>query len=253
MSPMKRPYLSVALFSLLLGAGAVASCGGKVVYDGQPNEGAGGAAASTGTSSSHTSATGGGGPGPGTGAGGSVTTGTTGSVTAVSSSTGPSCGCAEFCTVLENCGVSAKQCKGFCNQVPESAKQCVCNLPPGCGGIGMCIGAGTGGMTGGTSVGSSGSGGGGNPGLPFQCKSCVNKAAANQCDSQFNACQNNADCLSILDCHKQCGYSPACSTKCEGQLPNGSSDFNALITCAACDNCPMECAGTGLQNYCVMP
>src|SRR4051794_35838233 len=120
---MKRSFLesrgAIALLVVTLSGVALASaCGGKVVVDAGTSGSNVGGATSTGPTMSSTM---------------SQTVGPTGTMSSVISetatgTTGTSmmCGCDEFCAKVKQCGGPGSECFGFCDQVPQDVKQCVC-------------------------------------------------------------------------------------------------------------------------------
>lgn len=62
------------------------------------------------------------------------------------------------------------------------------------------------------------------------CDDCVHEFCAAPCHS----CETNAECVAILDCIKErCvtgGVDFACALECENAHPEGTSDFDGLVT-----------------------
>ena len=210
-------------FGLALAAGSLFwACGGDVKVDGDPGsqrEGQGGAGASSSSSSSSSSV----------GAAPSTSTGPT-----PSTSTGPTpvCDCFGACNKLINeCGAGGLDCNQFCSEVPPDIWECICNMQ-NCD-VRACIG-----------------GTGGSGGSPASCSGCFEEAANGVCFSQTNDCVNNPDCVSLFECHFDCGLDPSCNDKCAMSFPGGFMEFYPLVNCAVCGQCFDQCSATGLAQYC---
>lgn len=239
---MRRLSLS-ALFVSTVVSGFVA-CGGKVAFDGQPGQSTSSSGGHGGTTVSSTASVFDG-PGPITSTG-TVMTGPTSSVVVGVTSTGTSmsCDCTSVCTKLAGCGIPQQQCLNFCPQAGQATLDCLCNLPPNCQGFQQCLGMGPGTGAGGGMQGMK---------LPKICRDCVNQSAQGACQNEAGACFQNQECQAILDCHKQCGWGGPCVDQCDNQHPMGLADFQAFINCGACQQCPMQCGNSALNDYCPKP
>ena len=206
-------------------AGLLAACGGDVRVDGEPgsaSQGQGGAGASSSSSSSSTSTT------PSTSTGPLPSTSSTGPM--------PACDCFGACQKLVDCGFGDIPCQEFCQAAPPDAWQCVCNTPD-CN-VDFCFG-GTGGV--------GGSGGGG---PTPECAECVNELVDSTCSQQSDACFSDPQCVEILQCHEDCGWTPRCNEKCDASFPGGFPEFQGFISCLVCGECFDPCNNTSLVNYC---
>jgi hypothetical protein len=96
--------------------------------------------------------------------------------------------------------------------------------------------------------------GGGTPGggLTPQCRQCSNQQImGNGCGMQAFECQNNPACTQLLNCESGCGWTDSCVQGCEAQSPGGQADVAAMIDCAVCQNCGMQCASSTIfQTQC---
>lgn len=213
MPPMRHSLLWISLS--MLGTAVAAGCGGKVFVDPPGNGGNGGTSSSSSSSSSI-------------------------SMTSTSSGT-TVCDCQLFCKTISQCGgITFDECLGFCDQFPPDFKECTCNVGPDCNAINtVCAG-----------MGGSGGGTGGGGGISEQCAQCAGVATEGVCAMQLQACENNASCAQIFNCHNNCGFSPACNQQCD-QGP-GVGPFFDLIFCAICGECGMSCFDSQIFNYCVV-
>jgi hypothetical protein len=75
------------------------------------------------------------------------------------------------------------------------------------------------------------------------CMTCVACAEQNPCSMLYTACSNNSVCQSIAGCWSACGSNTSCRQDCLTNNPDGASDFNALLQCDYCTQCPSDCAG----------
>jgi hypothetical protein len=270
------PLLAVTVVSL------AAACGGNVVVDHGSSQGNGGAGASGGNHSTSTlSAMGGStsdvspvgpgpGPGPGPGVGGNSTTTSMqvgpgpgpGPGPGVSASTGPQqCDCNTFCDDVNQCFMVGNQCQMFCGQIPQNILQCTCDAAPDCNKIMNCFQMGTGpGPGSNVSVGpgpgpgaggSSGTGGG----TPMACSDCANNAFMGACGMQAQECEQHQGCVDLVNCESSCNFEPMCVDGCKMQASNNNNNrAQALLECAVCEQCPMECANTDLfTTACTLP
>jgi hypothetical protein len=277
-------------FSAFVGLTAVSlavACGGNVVVDHGSSQGNGGAGASGGNHSTSTLSSMGGstsdvtpvgpgpGPGVGTGVGGNTTTTATevgpgpGPGPGVSASTGPQqCDCNLVCNDLVPClmgQITQAECITACKsgQIPQDAQTCICNVGPDCGQLfQQCAMMGTGpgsgpgpGAIASVGVGPTGAGGGGTGGgVPMGCSDCANNSFNGACAMQAQDCEQHGSCTSLLNCEDNCGFDPMCDANCEMQHPTGVMRVQALLACAVCEECPMQCAGTELFSAaCTLP
>lgn len=234
MSAMRNALLSgiaLAWGGLVVAMGA---CGGKVVFDGAPGDGAGGAGGAT------TSAT--------TGTFSTATTTTTSGPTvssSVTTSSGPGCSCPSACNTMQACGLIGPECQAFCGDFTPQQTQCVCQNAGSCFAVEQCF-SGTG--PGPSAVSSTGQGTGG--GIPGACQDCGDVAVQGACAMVADQCVNSAECAALLQCLDGCGYTYPCINKCSEQHPNGFEDFYYLIDCVVCQECYPPCAGTTLASFC---
>jgi hypothetical protein len=164
------------------------------------------------------------------------------------------------------------QCMMACQQgqVPPGIETCVCNAGSDCGTIfqqcanmGTSNGPGPGPGTGTTMVGpgpgvssSNGVGGGGTGGgLPMGCSDCANNAFNGACGMQAQACEGHQGCVDLINCESSCNFDPMCVDGCKMQHgPNSNMLAAALLQCAVCEQCSMECANTDLFTVaCTLP
>jgi hypothetical protein len=86
---------------------------------------------------------------------------------------------------------------------------------------------GTGNATGGQCKGAAGA----------SCSDCLTKC----CNTQVQACQNDAECAGLLDCGSQCASGDsACVESCVQQYPNGKRRLDPALTCAQ-QSCSASC------------
>jgi hypothetical protein len=109
-------------------------------------------------------------------------------------------------------------------------------------------GAGSG--SGSSGSGSSGSGGGLSP--PTEaCWECAElKEESGQCEFELDQCFDNLACNTLFSCYDECEYGGDCVLECNEIVPSGVDAMSALLSCIACDNCQMECAGSAFTQFC---
>lgn len=215
-------YLLLAGFGGALIVGV--ACGGNVVVDGAGGTGGAGPTTNNSTSSSSSSS--------------SVTTSSS-----MSTSSGPVCSCAEFCAVLQGCGLSGVECPSYCADIDPQTILCACSsAPAGCDAVTQCFGSSTVVTTAGVG------GGGGGSGTPtLECFECIDNAP---CALEFGACNNNPDCEAIVDCHDMLDWTFEAVGQCDPFYPNGYDDYYAVMSCAVCKSCFEPCAQSSLATYC---
>jgi hypothetical protein len=114
----------------------------------------------------------------------------------------------------------------------------------GCGARVVVDGAG--GAEAGT--GGTGSGGGGGVGstctqMAGNCGACTSCALAGPCASLYSACENDSDCTTIDVCFEGCNGNSACEQTCFANNPSGAHDYQSLLECVDCAECPTACPG----------
>ncbi|MBI5536080.1 MAG: hypothetical protein HY898_25390 [Deltaproteobacteria bacterium] len=115
------------------------------------------------------------------------------------------------------------------------------------GGSGGATG-GSGGATGGSGGGVGGTGGGSACQIgtgEAVCDNCINS----KCETECVTCQNNSECLALLDCIGKCqAGDSACQATCNAQHSSGTSDAIAFFgnqTGCVKLNCDAQCGGGG--------
>lgn len=69
------------------------------------------------------------------------------------------------------------------------------------------------------------------------CATCL----AGRCCVQANACDTNAECVSLVGCTRQCDpNATACRANCANDSPAGRGHYNELVLCMG-EECPDEC------------
>lgn len=69
------------------------------------------------------------------------------------------------------------------------------------------------------------------------CASCISE----QCCVEASACDTSAECLSLVDCARQCdANASACRANCANDSPMGRGFYNELLLCMG-EQCPDEC------------
>jgi hypothetical protein len=93
----------------------------------------------------------------------------------------------------------------------------------------------------GASSGSGGAGGGdaGSTCAQEVCTTCLMCAANGPCDTLNDACNADSDCVAIEQC---LSFGTDLAT-CEGNTPDGVTDYQNLAQCGYCTECPTICAG----------
>jgi hypothetical protein len=77
------------------------------------------------------------------------------------------------------------------------------------------------------------------------CASCTQCALSGPCGSLYNACRNNSDCNSIDLCiGSNCGVGDtSCRQTCLAGNPAGDAQYQGVLQCVDCQQCPTACAG----------
>ena len=80
------------------------------------------------------------------------------------------------------------------------------------------------------------------PGFNRTCLDCV----ANRCESECSDCNDNPDCLALLDCLEGCAGEQQCLPSCAEQYSGGAFEFLEVWADYACafTTCKLECQGT---------
>lgn len=79
----------------------------------------------------------------------------------------------------------------------------------------------------------------GDPGS-FECDNCVGCAINGVCSNVYNGCFSNMQCSSFVGCLESCS-DDQCFVACQMQYPQGALFYQSIITCVACDVCPVNC------------
>ncbi|APR76688.1 Hypothetical protein A7982_02035 [Minicystis rosea] len=75
---------------------------------------------------------------------------------------------------------------------------------------------------------------------------CFTCALFGACTDQYNACKGDQDCIALNTCFNGCGQNDStCLSGCAQQHPTGYQLYQALVTCAVCQECPVDCDGPG--------
>ncbi len=74
------------------------------------------------------------------------------------------------------------------------------------------------------------------------CNNCQQCAVAGNCADDLELCQNNAECVALNTCLGTCS-TQACVDNCVTAHSSGVADFNSLVLCATCQECPADCNG----------
>jgi hypothetical protein len=92
---------------------------------------------------------------------------------------------------------------------------------------------------------SASSGGGSCVDAPGPCNGqsdCLQCAILGPCKSQTQACMQVPDCNKYATCVQACAANDsACKANCQQMSPAGYAPYEAVIHCAVCQTCPMEC------------
>ena len=85
------------------------------------------------------------------------------------------------------------------------------------------------------------------------CNACFNCALTNYCMVEYNQCNANPDCGSIMSCLSGCMGNPSCAQTCKVNNPAGVADYEGLMQCALCDTCPTLCPSFQMMfgHYCL--
>lgn len=201
------------------------ACGGKVVVDG--GGGSGGMGSTTTTTTNVT---------------GTSSSNTVSASSTLSTSSGPSCSCDSFCTVIQSCGFGGVECASFCDGTNPQVMQCACDNQANCDAVSQCFS--------GPGVGSTGVGGsGGGSGAPtLECWNCVTDGSL--CQNESIVCGDNPDCAAIIECHESLGWTYEAVGQCDPIFPGGYNDYYAYVSCLVCQSCFDPCATSSLATYC---
>jgi hypothetical protein len=100
----------------------------------------------------------------------------------------------------------------------------------------------------GASASTTGSGSGGaDAGTPCDgkkvCAECTACASNQLCADVLTTCNQNPACVGIDQCVQICGVDSDCKQQCYIGNPDGTTDYQAVLTCLYCTQCPSDCAG----------
>jgi hypothetical protein len=72
------------------------------------------------------------------------------------------------------------------------------------------------------------------------CGQCMTAS----CSAQYSACEQNAACISLVQCLNACGPQTFDCNQCSAEYPGGVADLAALANCG-CSSCPVcECSAS---------
>lgn len=78
------------------------------------------------------------------------------------------------------------------------------------------------------------------------CQTCNACADMGACAPSLEACNANADCISLWTCLSSClSGDTACESDCYVMNPNGENDYIAYVSCVVCSECFSDCGGAG--------
>jgi hypothetical protein len=207
--------------SLVLALGAWA-CGGDVVVDDRA-DGSGGAGASTGSSPSTGSTPTTSGPQP-----------TTSGPQPNGTGPAPACGCDQVCAIANACGILTEGCPEWCASQTPQVRDCICSNTGNCD-LATCFG------------GTGGAGGG-----PTECLACVSSLPEGTCEAAAESCQKNPECMELVYCHLDCGFTAPCVYQCDGEHPSVIGPAYGVLQCAICESCFGACQGGPTDVYCLL-
>ncbi|WP_437736624.1 MXAN_6577-like cysteine-rich protein [Sorangium sp. So ce1335] len=72
---------------------------------------------------------------------------------------------------------------------------------------------------------------------------CVACAFEGNCADELRACTDSEACLEYVSCIRTCRPGAECDA-CRTGDPESAAIFDAALTCALCNECPLDCAGT---------
>jgi hypothetical protein len=92
---------------------------------------------------------------------------------------------------------------------------------------------------------STGAGGTGGSQCPqtSTCMDCTTCALNGACATLYSTCEQSSDCMAIDTCFNQCGDDASCKQSCFANDPAGMSDYQGVLDCVDCTECPTACAG----------
>ncbi|MRG95945.1 hypothetical protein GF068_29090 [Polyangium spumosum] len=76
------------------------------------------------------------------------------------------------------------------------------------------------------------------------CQSCFDcsMAMGGICEDDLQICLNNPECTMLSACINMCPAGDVqCQVQCEQTHPFGVADYNAIIICGVCQECPNDC------------
>ncbi len=74
------------------------------------------------------------------------------------------------------------------------------------------------------------------------CDTCTNCALSGPCAAAWDACNADAECLSIYECVvSQDPCDATCQANCAASDPDGVDDFTTFWNCQQCQQCPTAC------------
>ncbi|KYF52093.1 hypothetical protein BE08_25515 [Sorangium cellulosum] len=74
---------------------------------------------------------------------------------------------------------------------------------------------------------------------------CISCALDGNCADELRACTDSASCINYVSCFRTCGSAAACAA-CREADPDGAALYEAALSCAICDECPIDCAGSDI-------
>jgi hypothetical protein len=74
----------------------------------------------------------------------------------------------------------------------------------------------------------------------FDCVTGMNGV----CEDDLNICLNNPECVALSQCFGMCAAGDTqCQINCEQAHVFGIADYNAIVICWVCQECPNDCNG----------
>jgi hypothetical protein len=73
------------------------------------------------------------------------------------------------------------------------------------------------------------------------CGSCSSCALNGPCSEAYTACQQSSACNGVDQCMGLCGFNDTCRQQCYSSNPEGASQYEAVLQCAYCNECPGDC------------
>ena len=73
---------------------------------------------------------------------------------------------------------------------------------------------------------------------------CLGCALGGHCADELALCQSTQDCVDYVTCVDPCA-NQACTDQCVADHPTGAALYNDLVSCAICQECPIDCDAAG--------